>query len=117
MRSGCIWGLTLALEGKRSKHKPHKSLEMPQIHPERIITQRQRVSHFYFFILDHFQAIYEIELSFHTNSRKSHPRLGPPVVLPPKILFPVIASGNYRLSVYVALVRLFTNNKLFGAKS
>ena len=30
-------------------------------------------------ILDHFQAIYEIELNSHTKSCKSHPKLAPPV--------------------------------------
>ena len=29
---------------------------------------------FYFFILDHFQAIYEIKLNSHTKSYKSHPK-------------------------------------------
>ena len=46
-----------------------KSLETPQKHP----------SNLNFSILDHFQAIYGIELNSHTKSYKSHPKLGPPV--------------------------------------
>ena len=57
----------------KKRVKTHKSLEMPRKHPERI-------THFYFFILDHFQGIYEIELNSHTKSYKSHPKLGQPVV-------------------------------------
>ena len=34
------------------------------------------MSHLYFFILDHFQAIYEIELNSHTKACKSDPKLG-----------------------------------------
>ena len=39
-----------------------------------------KVIHLYFYILDHLQAIYGIELNSHTKSYKSHPKLGPPVL-------------------------------------
>ena len=73
MRSGPVY---------LSFDRSHKSLETPQIHPERIRTQRQGGKSFvFFFILDHFQAIYEVDLNSHTKSYKSYPKLGPPVVL------------------------------------
>ena len=49
-------------------------------------------AHLYFFILDHFQAICEIELNSHTKSYKSHPKLGSPVVISPIFRLLVIAG-------------------------
>ena len=60
--------------------KTHKSLETSQKHPETYKNNDNEIRHLYFFIMDHFQVIYEIEFNSHTKSYKSHPKLGLPVV-------------------------------------
>ena len=65
----CVLGVSVAFQ----------AILYSQKHNKRVRTQRKWGKSSLFLILDHFQAIYEIELNSHTKSYKEHPELGPPV--------------------------------------
>ena len=73
MNSGRFWGvsidfLVLTVGRYKLKTQNSKSIEKPRNTQN---AYANKVIHLYFYILDHFQAIYGIELNFHTNRTPS----------------------------------------------